>query len=92
MERKLLLKSCLKSRSWGLLEMYIFLTDDIVEFDDVRVEDFDLETLREQESLLFDLKLDIIQHEDLFFSLLMARCPVSNSISENFHFRLEFSL
>ena len=79
MERRLLLESCLKSRSWGLLEMYILLTDDVSEFDDVRAEAWDLEALREEESLTFDIKLDVIDYEDLFLSLLMTRCSVSSA-------------
>ena len=78
MEKKLILQSCLTSRSWGLLEMYILLTDDVIEFDDMSAECLNLEALREQESLTFDIKLDILQHEHLFLSLLMARCPVSS--------------
>ena len=72
-ERKLVLESCLQNGEWGVLEMYILLTDEILEFDE-----WALESVYEQAPLTFDIKLDILQHEHLFFSLLMARCPVSS--------------
>ena len=84
MERKLVLESCLRRGSWGLLEMYILLTDDIVEFDVHPIksvwEDLDdLVTAREQFSPAIDIKLDYKEHGDFLLSLLMVKCPVSNN-------------
>ena len=75
MEKKLVWESCLKYDSWGLLEMHILLTDDIVEFG-MR----DVEMMREVKmSKVIDIKLPYRQHEDLVLRFLMSRCPVSNT-------------
>ena len=82
MERNLVLESCLANDSWGLLDMYVILTDDIVEFD-MRIESWDLERRREITwSPAIDIKLNHKQHEDLVLSFLRDRCPVS--IRKNF--------
>ena len=80
MERKLVLKSCLKRDRWGLLEMYILLTDDIVELD-MCTEYWNLDKCREKLSPTINIKLDHERYHHLFFFLLMARCPVSNNRS-----------
>ena len=81
MERKLVLESCLNRGRWGLLEMYILLTDDIVEFDVIFLDpenDLDeLITIREAMAPDIDIRLDYKLHPDLFLELLIARCPVS---------------
>ena len=76
MERKLVLESCLKCDSWGLLEMHVLLTDDIVEFCS------GVGTSREllMTSAMY-IRFPYIQHEDLVLSFLMVRCPVSNNYS-----------
>ena len=84
MERKLVLEACLRRGSWGLLEMYILLTDDIVEFDvhptSGMWDDLDnLVTAREQLASAIGIKLDYKQYSDLFLLLLMVKCPVSNN-------------
>ena len=84
MERKLVLESCLRRGSWGLLEMYILLTDDIVDFDDyptrVMWDDLDdLDRVHEQLAPAIDIKLYYEHHSDLLLSLLMVKCPVSNN-------------
>ena len=76
-ERKLVLESCLRRGRWGLLEMSILLTDDIIEFDE-RCDRWSPDSIREQLSPAVDIKLPLGQHQDLFLSLLIARCPVSN--------------
>ena len=83
MERKLVRESCLRSGRWGLLEMYILLTDDVGEINLVhnRTKKTSLELLRELLSPDVDIKLDYRKHQDLILSLLIARCPVSNNIS-----------
>ena len=82
MERKLVLESCLANGSWGFLDMYVLLTNDIVEFD-VSIEAIDLERRRKLTwSPAIDIKLNHKQHEDLFLSFLRDRCPVS--IRNNF--------
>ena len=83
MERKLILESCLRSGRWGLLEMYILLTDDVVEInlEHSQAMKTSLELLRELLSPAVDIKLDYRKHQDLILSLLIARCPVSNNIS-----------
>ena len=78
MERNLVLQSNLTSDTWGLLEMYILLTDDIVEFNlPGRV----LHTCKLRTNLIsvIDMKLNCKTHQDLFLSLLIAKCPVSIS-------------
>ena len=77
MERKLILESPLLAGSWGLLELYILLTDDIVELD-VDPYDLDLHIY----SMLRNCTVAIdVQHLDLLISLLIAKCPVSRSKS-----------
>ena len=76
MQRKLVLELCLKRGEFGLLEMYILLTNDIIEFEgysDLRC----LDTLRKQMSI--DIEIPCRQHQDLLLLLLRARCPVSNN-------------
>ena len=80
MERKLVLQSCLKSVAWGLVEMSILLTDDIVEFD-MLSEDWGLLDMQWQHSAPeIDVKLDYLDHSDMLIPLLIAKCPVSNGI------------
>ena len=82
MERKLILESCLRSGAWGLLEMYILLTDDIVDLHVRRSGVWDnVDMMREQLAPAVDIKLNYTQHQDLFLSLLRARCPVGNTCS-----------
>ena len=83
MERKLVRESCLRSGRWGLLEMYILLTDDVVEISVLhkRTMKMSLEEMRELLAADVDIKLDYRKHQDLILSLLIARCPVSNHIS-----------
>ena len=78
MERKLILESCLKCDSWGLLEMYTLLTEDIVEFEMIS-DDWNLDSLSEQLSPVIDIKLNYKnkQNQHLLLSLLIAKCPVS---------------
>ena len=71
MERKLVLDLCLKRRTWKLVEMYILLTDDIVDID-MRHVDWELDVFRST-----DIKLPQNQH--LILPLLRAKCPVSKS-------------
>ena len=84
MEKNLVLESFLISRKWGILDMYILLTEDTVIFDDGYQMPYSLDAhvLREQLSIVkggapIDIKLDWSKHQDLFLSLLMTRCPVS---------------
>ena len=79
MERKLVLESCLQHKTWGLLEMSILLTNDIVEIDMIS-KDLNLDTSYKQMARAIDIKLKYEKHQDLFFSLLKTRCPVSNRI------------
>ena len=78
MERKLLLQSCLKSVKWGLVEMSIILSNDIVEFG--MISETDLEDLIDVQDPESDVKLDYLDHSDLVIALLIAKCPVSNGI------------
>ena len=79
MERKFVMESCLKSGTWGLLEMFILLTDDIVKLDDHSCQSWeDPDTMHRQLATAINIRLDHKRHHDLFLSLLMARCPVSN--------------
>ena len=80
MERKFVLESCLTSGQWGLLEMYILLTDDILEFDGGHKEYDYPEAFRERMAPAIDIKLYYRQHQDLFFLLLRIRCPVSKNL------------
>ena len=73
MERKLVLESSLLAGSWGLLELYILLTDDIVELD-IIPHDLDLHVYSKLRSYTVDID---VQHEDLLIPLLIARCSVS---------------
>ena len=58
--------------------MYILLTDNIEEVHVGGCGDGDfLDLMREQLFPAVNIKLPHKQHEDLFLSLLMARCPVS---------------
>ena len=77
MERKLVRELCWK---WRLLEMYILLTDDIVEFD---MGDVDLSpgASLKQLAAVSDKHLDYKQHQDWFLLLLIAKCPVSSRTS-----------
>ena len=84
MERDFVLKSCLRRGSWGLLEMFMLLTDDIVDFDVHPTrgmwEDLDdLDRVHEQLAPAIDIKLHYEQYSDLLLSLLMVKCPVSNN-------------
>ena len=79
MERKLVLQSCMNSDSWGLLEMFILLTDDIVEFD-MLSEGWDLDMECEHLGPDIDVKLDYLDHGDWLITILIARCPVSNGL------------
>ena len=71
MEGKLVLELCLKRRTWKLVEMYILLTDDIVEID-MRHVDWRLDVFRAA-----GIKLP--QNQQWILPLLKAKCPVSNS-------------
>ena len=75
MERKLVWESCFNCGAWGLLEMHILLTDDIVEFGLVGDVDKSREVLM---TPAMYIQLPYINHEDLLLSFLMVRCPVSN--------------
>ena len=101
MERKLVLQWCLKSVSWGLLEMSILLTADVAEFD-MRFHDiFELDTLDDWDQHVLgmqrqhfapdiDVKLDYLEHGDWLTTLLISRCTVSNGIEvERISFVLE---
>ena len=79
MERKLVMASCFTTSSWGLVEMSILLTDDVVEFDMISL-DSDLDMECRQFVPDFDVKLDYYNHEELLVPLLIAKCPVSNGI------------
>ena len=86
MERNLVLESCLMSDSWGLLEMYVLLTDDRVEFDPYSTNwILDSKHRRMKREQFFsavqavDIKLDYKEHKELFLTLLAARCSVSRS-------------
>ena len=78
-ERKLVLQSCMRSQLWGLLEMSILLTDDIVEFNMLSMEWY-LDWACKQLNSNVDVKLYYRKHGDWLVSLLTARCPVSNGI------------
>ena len=71
MERKLVLDLCSKRRTWKLVEMYILLTDDIVEID-MRHVDWELDIFR-------DAEIKLPQNQHLVLPLLRAKCPVSKS-------------
>ena len=78
LERNFTLEMCFKRGTFGLLEMYILLTDGIAELYVGGCGDGDfLDRTREQLFPAVDIKLPHKQHEDLFLSILMARCPVS---------------
>ena len=79
MERKLVMESCFKTFSWGLVEMSILLTSDVVEFD-MLSGCMNLEGERRQFLPDFDVKLDYYDHEELLVPLLIAKCPVSNGV------------
>ena len=79
MERKLVLES-LEYEILDLLEMYILLTDDIVEFD-VRPGRCNLDTVRKRFCSDYHKTYTYKQHENLLLTLLKTRCPVSTSIS-----------
>ena len=81
MERKLVLESCLASGTWGLVEMFILLTVDTVEIDVPLEMTQYTSTLRNQMIPATDIKLKYKKHQDLFLSLLIAKCPVSICIS-----------
>ena len=85
MERKLILESCLRSGAWGLLEMYVLLTDDIVDLH-VRPSGVwdNVDMMREQLAPAVDIKLNYTQHQDLLLLLLRARCPVGNTCGVTF--------
>ena len=85
MERKLVLESCLTSGRWGLLEMWILLTDDIVEFDGGRRKYGNLEAFWKKVTPAIDIKLDYREHHDLFLLLLTVKCPVSSNIGNKVH-------
>ena len=76
MERKFVINSCLKRGTWGLLELYTLLTDDIVNFN-MRPEGFYWDVLNKQVTAAGDKNVDYKQHPDLCLSLLIAKCPVS---------------
>ena len=87
MEKKLVMESCLRSHRWGLQEMHLLLTEDIVEFDVncscfERNTSFGLSTINNRQPLNIkchgnQLKCHGNQQQDLLLSLLIARCPVS---------------
>ena len=78
MEKQLVLESyCWK---WRLLEMYILLTDDIVEFNMCDV-DWSPDASLKQLAAVSDKVLDYKQHQDWFLLLLIAKCPVSTRTS-----------
>ena len=79
MERKLVLK-CLNNDLISPEEMYLLLTDDIVEFD-LHSDLWHMDTMSKQSSSPFGHKYSRSKHEYVLLSLLKARCPVSNSIS-----------
>ena len=79
MERKLVMESYLKCKIWKLVEMYILLTDDIVELD-MRYVNWTLDVLPKQLTASSD-KDRYKQHQDLSLRLLIAKCPVSNITS-----------
>ena len=81
MERKFVLESGLASGRWGLLELCILLTNDVVEFDGGRRKYDYLETFREKLSPAIDIKLHYRKHFDLFLTLLRIKCTISSSIS-----------
>ena len=71
MERKLVWESCLYTGSCGLLEMYILLTDDVVEFG-MFSKDWCSNMRLTQYTPIKEA-----QHQDLLIPLLIAKCPVS---------------
>ena len=83
-ERRLVLESCFRRGSWGLLEMCILLTDDVVDFKVLPLQlwndhgDLDINVVHKQLAPAVDIKLDYKEHTDLLLSLLMVKCPVSN--------------
>ena len=79
MERKLVLESCFRSCSFRLLEMYILLTDDVIEFNMIS-EHLHLDMKLEQLTLAFDVKLEDYEQEGWLITLLIAKCPVSTGI------------
>ena len=76
MKRKLVLQSCMNNVSWGLLEMSILLTDDIVDFD-MLFWVWDLDSECNQFLPDIDIKLKNYEHQDLIIPLLIAKCPES---------------
>ena len=79
MERKLVLE-CLKKDEYDVLEMYILLTNDIVELD-VRPSHSHLDTILKRFCSEFNKTYNYEQYEYLLLTLLKTRCPVSISIS-----------
>ena len=79
MERKLVMTSCFTTSSWGLVEMSLLLTDDVVGFD-MLSDGWDVDRECRKYVPDIDLKLDYYDHEELLVPLLIAKCPVSVSI------------
>ena len=73
------MESCFTTSSWGLVEMSILLTGDVVEFD-MLSEGWDIDRECRKYVPDIDLKLDYYDHEELLVPLLIAKCPVSVSI------------
>ena len=89
MERNLVRQAGFRSETWGLVEMSVLLTDDIIEFDmlsdkfvnfDILSGDWDRHVLDMQWRYFApddDVRLDYIEHGDWLITLLIAKCPVS---------------
>ena len=64
MERELVRNSCLKRGTWGLLELYTLLTDDVAVFN-MRPESFYQNyVLKKQVTAAGDKNVDYKQHPD----------------------------
>ena len=69
MERRLLIESCLRLDKWGILEMFVLLTEDIVVFEEHQ--SWDLDVIREQLCPTTEMKLNNKTLQHLLLSLLV---------------------
>ena len=87
MQRKFILKTCLRRGSWGVLEMFILLTDDIIDFDMTRHETWDMDTSYDQLTSVEDIYFNYSQRLDSLLSLLTIKCPVSFSTMTSSYYK-----
>ena len=71
--KEILLDYVLENLQWGLLDMYVLLTEDIVKFDAFARGPIDYWTKKHNVS-----KFIHRDHTELLLKLLTAKCPVSD--------------